>query len=124
MTMPADAPPQTIAAAPDRVDVAFHASEFGRIRSRAVGERRPGVPEIALVMGMAVSDYLLPGLAMLGTWTRAHLVDLPGYAGGGDPPRPLDVAGYGEAIADWLGAAALGPVVLAGHSSGMQVADR
>lgn len=92
------------------------------MRSRSVGRAREGVPEVVLVMGMAVSDYLLPGLAALGTWTRAHLVDLPGYAGSGDPPRPLDVAGYGEAVADWLDAADLGRIVMAGHSSGTQVA--
>jgi pimeloyl-ACP methyl ester carboxylesterase len=122
--IPSDAPRQTIAAAPGSVDVAFHPSPYGRIRSRAVGEVRPGVPELALVMGMAVSDYLLPGLAAFGSWTRAHLVDLPGYAGSGDPPRPLDVPGYGEAVAYWLDAVLPGPVVLAGHSSGTQVAAR
>jgi pimeloyl-ACP methyl ester carboxylesterase len=92
------------------------------MRSRAVGEPRSGVPELVLVMGMAVSDYLLPGLAAFGSWTRAHLVDLPGYAGSGDPPRPLDVPALGDAVAHWLDAAAPRHVVLAGHSSGTQVA--
>ncbi|WP_207946858.1 alpha/beta hydrolase [Actinomadura sp. 7K507] len=82
----------------------------------------PGVPEVVLVQGMAVSDYLVPALACLGEWTRAHLVDLPGLAGSGDPPHELDVAQYGTSVAQWLDAADLGPVILAGHSSGTQVA--
>src|SRR4051812_10178332 len=114
--IPREAPPQTIAAEPDDVHETFHPSPFGLIRSRAVGDARPGVPEVVLVMGMAVFDDLLPGLAAFASWTRAHLIDLPGYAGSGDPPRPLDVPGHGEAVAGWLDAAPLGRVVLAGHS--------
>jgi hypothetical protein len=30
------------------------------MRSRAVGAPQPGVPEVVLVQGMAVADYLLP----------------------------------------------------------------
>lgn len=96
----------------------------GRMRSRSVGSPRPGVPEVVVVQGMAVADYLMPAVAELGAWTRAHLVELPGYAGSGEPTRWLDVPGYGAAVAEWLEAAALGPVVLVGHSSGTQVAAR
>lgn len=96
----------------------------GRIRSRSVGEPRPGVPEVVLVQGMAVADYLMPAVAELGRWTRAHLVELPGFAGSGEPTRKLDVPGYAAAVVEWLGSAGLGPVVLAGHSSGTQVAAR
>lgn len=104
------------------VETSYHDVPLGRMRSRALGARRREVPEVVLVQGMAVSDYLLPGLAALGSWSRAHLVDLPGLAGSGDPPRPLDVYEYGEAVASWLDHAALGRVVLGGHSSGTQVA--
>jgi pimeloyl-ACP methyl ester carboxylesterase len=80
------------------------------------------------VQGMGVADYLLPGLGSLGRWTRAHLVELPGFAGSGEPPHELDVPGFAAAVADWLAdrvaAHDLGPVVLAGHSSGTQVAAR
>jgi pimeloyl-ACP methyl ester carboxylesterase len=96
----------------------------GRIRSRSVGEPCPGVPEVVLVQGMAVADYLMPAVAELGRWTRAHLVELPGFAGSGEPTRKLDVPGYAAAVVEWLDAAELGPVVLAGHSSGTQVAAR
>jgi pimeloyl-ACP methyl ester carboxylesterase len=94
------------------------------MRSRALGEPRAGVPEVVLVQGMAVADYLLPGLAALAGWTRAHLVELPGFGGSGDPIRPLAVAEYGAAVAHWLAGAGLDRVLLMGHSSGTQVAAR
>ena len=97
---------------------------FGRMRSRSVGRPRDGAAEVVLVQGIGVADYLLPGLAALGEWTRAHLLELPGYSGSGDPPHPLDVGGFGDAVVAWLEAAGLERVVLAGHSGGTQVAAR
>jgi pimeloyl-ACP methyl ester carboxylesterase len=94
----------------------------GRIRTRVLGRRRDGVPPVVVVQGMTVSDYLLPACAALGRWTEVHLLDLPGYAGSGSPTRWLDVRGYGETVLHWLEAAGLEHAVLAGHSSGTQVA--
>lgn len=107
---------------PRDVVTSYHHGVLGRMRSRAVGEPRPGVPEVVLVQGMAVADYLLPGLAAFGGWTRAHLIELPGFGGSGEPPHELTVPEFGGAVADWLTAQQLGTVVLAGHSSGTQVA--
>jgi pimeloyl-ACP methyl ester carboxylesterase len=107
---------------PRELVTTYHDGVLGRMRSRAVGEPRAGVPEIVLVQGMAVADYLLPGLAAFGEWTRAHLVELPGFGGSGEPPHELSVPEFGQAVADWLSSQPLGPVVLAGHSSGTQVA--
>jgi pimeloyl-ACP methyl ester carboxylesterase len=107
---------------PRDVTTSYHDGVLGRVRSRSVGAPRPGVPEIVLVQGMAVADYLLPGLGAFGEWTRAHLVELPGFGGSGDPPHELTVPEFGRAVADWLTAGRLGRVVLAGHSSGTQVA--
>ncbi|MFI7575682.1 alpha/beta fold hydrolase [Micromonospora sp. NPDC049497] len=107
---------------PRDVTTSYHDGILGRMRSRAIGAPRPGVPEVVLVQGMAVADYLLPGLAAFAQWTRAHLVELPGFAGSGDPPHELSVPEFGHAVADWLTKRHLGPVVLAGHSSGTQVA--
>jgi hypothetical protein len=67
--------------------------------------------------GHGSADYLLPSLGAFGRWTRAHLLELPGLAGSGEPPHELPVAESGDAVADWLSAHARGPVVLAGHSS-------
>jgi len=100
----------------------FTHTKYGRIRSRVLG--RPGAaPPVVTVMGMAVADYLLPAQAAL-TWTQTHLVDLPGLAGSDDPPHELDVPQYAEAVTEWLAAADLPPVVMAGHSSGTQIAAR
>ena len=107
---------------PRSVATTYHDGVLGRMRSRSVGGPRTGVPEVVLVQGLAVADYLLPGLGAFGTWTRAHLVELPGYAGGEDARRRPSVAEFGRAVVDWLAARRLGPVVLAGHSSGTQVA--
>ena len=107
---------------PSEVLTSYHDGVLGRMRSRAVGDPRPGVPQIVLVQGMAVADYLLPGLAAWGEWTRAHLVELPGFGGSGEPPHELSVPEFGRAVADWLAARDGGPVILAGHSSGTQVA--
>ncbi len=79
----------------------------GRVRTRVLGRRRDGVPPVVVIQGMAVSDYLLPACAVLGEWTEAHLLDLPGYGGSGDPTRYLDVRGYGEVVTHWLHAAGL-----------------
>jgi|tagenome__1003787_1003787.scaffolds.fasta_scaffold20987324_2 pimeloyl-ACP methyl ester carboxylesterase len=105
---------------PDTYVTRFAKTRFGRMRSRVLGEPS-GAPPVVTVMGMAVSDYLLPAQAAL-SWTQTHLLDLPGLAGSEDPPRHLDVPGFADAVCDWLDAAGLGPVVLAGHSSGTQVA--
>ena len=103
---------------------AFHDTPFGRMRSRVVGTPRDDVPEVVLVQGMAVANYLVPGLTALGDWTRAHLVELPGFSGSGEPPHPLDVGEFGDAVVAWLAASGLDRVVLMGHSSGTQVAAR
>jgi pimeloyl-ACP methyl ester carboxylesterase len=107
---------------PTDVATSYHDGVLGRMRSRSVGEPHAGVPEVVLVQGLAVADYLLPGLAAFSEWTRAHLIELPGLGGSGEPPHELTVAEYGRAVADWLTARRLGPVVLTGHSSGTQVA--
>jgi pimeloyl-ACP methyl ester carboxylesterase len=107
---------------PTDLTTSFHDGVLGRMRSRAVGAPLPGVPEVVLVQGMAVADYLLPGLAAFGGWTRAHLLELPGFGGSGEPPHELSVPEFGRAVADWLTSRRLGPVILAGHSSGTQVA--
>lgn len=109
---------------PEHTDISYYDGDFGRMRSRAVGRRQPPLPEVVLVQGMGVSDYLLPGLAAFGEWTRAHLLELPGFAGSGDPPHEMDVREFGACVAEWLGAQDLGRVVLVGHSSGTQVAAR
>jgi pimeloyl-ACP methyl ester carboxylesterase len=94
----------------------------GRVRTRVLGQPRPGVPPIVVVQGMTVSDYLLPSCAALGEWTETHLLDLPGYAGSGEATRYLDVRGYGETVVHWLRTTSIDRAIVVGHSSGSQVA--
>ena len=103
------------------VVTSYHDGLLGRIRSRSLGAVRAGVPEVVLVHGMTACDYLLPGLGELSTWTRVHLIDLPGCGGSGDPPHELTVAEFADAVNDWLAHEGPGPAVLVGHSSGTQV---
>jgi pimeloyl-ACP methyl ester carboxylesterase len=111
-------------AADPGVALAHYPTSWGVVRSRTVGTPRAGVPEVVVVPGLAVADYLQPALCALGAWTRASLVELPGFSGSGEPPHPLDVAQFADAVVQWLDASGLGRVVLAGHSSGTQVAAR
>ena len=94
------------------------------MRSRVTGTPRDGVPEVVAVPGLAVANYLEPALRALGRWTRAHLVELPGFSGSTDPPHPMDVPQLADAVVQWLDAGGLRKVVLVGHSSGTQVAAR
>src|SRR3954468_24511339 len=94
------------------------------MRSRTGGELRAGVPEVVVVHGLAVANYLLPAVRALGSWTRAHLVELPGFSGSGEPPHPMDVPQFADAFAQWLAASGLDRVVLVGPSSGTQIAAR
>jgi pimeloyl-ACP methyl ester carboxylesterase len=97
---------------------------LGRVHSRSVGWPRPGVAEVVVVQGIGVADYLVPALRELGAWTRATLVELPGFSGSGEPPHELDVGEFADAVATWLAEAGRDRVVLAGHSGGTQVAAR
>jgi pimeloyl-ACP methyl ester carboxylesterase len=94
----------------------------GRIRTRVLGERRDDLPPVVVLQGMTVSDYLLPACAALAEWTQVHLLDLPGYAGSGQPTRRLDVRGYGDTVVHWLRSSGLERPLVVGHSSGTQVA--
>src|SRR4051794_31600562 len=87
---------------PSDVVIAHRPTVWGVMRSRSVGEHRAGVPEVVAVPGLAVANYLLPAVRELGGWTRAHLVEVPGFGGSGEPPHPLDVPQFADALAQWL----------------------
>jgi pimeloyl-ACP methyl ester carboxylesterase len=113
--VPPDSTPQ-----PSGYLVRFTATPQGRMRSRILGAGDTAPPVVA-VQGMAVSEYLVPALTVLSEGVQTHLVDLPGLAGSGPATELLDVPGYAAAVAAWLDAADLPPVVLVGHSSSTQV---
>src|SRR3954451_6938026 len=115
---PEPAPPRL----PDEMLLRYADVPEGRIRTRVLGRRQPDALPVVVIQGMAVSDYLLPACAALGSWTEVHLFDIPGFGGSGRPTRRLNVRGYGEALVHWLEAAGLDRTVVVGHSSGTQVA--
>ena len=109
---------------PPDVELAYRPTSWGVMRSRVVGAPRDLAPEVVVVPGLAVANYLQPAVRELGAWTRAHLVELPGFSGSGEPPHPMDVSQLADALVQWLAASGLDRVVLAGHSCGTQVAAR
>ena len=109
---------------PSDVEITHRVTSWGVMRSRSVGAPRDGVPEVVAIPGLAVAEYLQPAVRELGAWTRAHLVELPGFSGSGEPPHPMDVPQFTDALEQWLAASDLDRVVLVGHSSGTQVAAR
>lgn len=106
------------------VTTTHHNGPLGRMRGRTMGTARAGLPEVVVVQGLGVADYLLPAVAELSAWTRAHLLELPGFAGSGEPPHELDVPEFADCVDDWLAARGPRRVILVGHSSGTQVAAR
>ena len=106
---------------PPDVELGHRPTTWGVMRSRTIGTPRDGVPGVVVIPGLAVANYLEPAVGARGAWTRAHLVELPGFSGSGEPPHPMDVPQFAVAVVQWL---AGGPedVVLVGHSSGTQVA--
>jgi pimeloyl-ACP methyl ester carboxylesterase len=104
------------------VTIEHRATTWGTMRSRTIGAPRVGVPEAVVVPGLAVANYLEPAVRELGAWTRAYLVELPGFSGSGEPPHPLDVPQFADALAQWLDTSGLDHLLLVGHSSGTQVA--
>ncbi|MFI0189709.1 alpha/beta fold hydrolase [Streptomyces sp. NPDC017082] len=89
---------------------------FGTLRLR--GRRLP----VVLVPGLGAPGYLLSTADRCARWGPARVLDVPGY---GDPPGPACAATLGplaDTVARWLAEVAPGPVVLAGHSTGAQVA--
>jgi pimeloyl-ACP methyl ester carboxylesterase len=93
------------------------------VRSLVAGRRRAPEPEVVVVPGLGALGYLLDTVAGCGAWTRAHLLDVPGFGHRG-PRAPARIPDLAEVVAGWLDAAPGGPVVLVGHSTGAQVALR
>lgn len=99
---------------PSRVDV------DGRpVRSLSAG-KVTGLPEVVLLPGLGACGYLVPWTRRTAAWTRATLLDLPGWQAGRPPSCPPTVEGVAAAVARWLEVGDRRDVVLLGHSSGAQ----
>jgi pimeloyl-ACP methyl ester carboxylesterase len=93
------------------------------VRALVSGAAREGVPEVVLVPGLGAPGYMLDLLHACGAWTRARVLDLPGFGS----PRTAGCRPELDALTPVLAACLdddLGPVLLAGHSTGAQLALR
>ena len=82
------------------------------------------LPEVVLIPGLGAPAYLYPWMRLLGRWTRATVLDLPGWRWGRGRSSASTVAAVGAAAAGWLEVTQRHRVVLVGHSSGAQSALR
>ncbi|HEY0165604.1 MAG TPA: alpha/beta fold hydrolase [Jatrophihabitans sp.] len=82
------------------------------------------LPEVVLVPGLGAPGYLTPWVRQIATWTRATVLDLPGWRWGRARACPATVAGIGAATARWLIEHDRRDVVLLGHSTGAQAVVR
>ncbi|GII05437.1 alpha/beta fold hydrolase [Planobispora takensis] len=92
------------------------------MRSLEAGEERSGGPLVVILPGLGVLGYLQDTLAGCGAWARSFLLDVPG--GDGPGACPVEVPALAGTVSAWLDALPDGPVVLAGHSTGAQLALR
>jgi pimeloyl-ACP methyl ester carboxylesterase len=79
---------------------------------------------VVVIPGLGALGYLLDALEGCGAWARSFLLDVPGF--GHRRPRacPPRIPALAEVVSAWLAAVPREPVVLAGHSTGAQVAVR
>ncbi|MFD2093061.1 alpha/beta fold hydrolase [Blastococcus deserti] len=89
------------------------------LRTLVSGRPRTGAPEVVLVPGLGAVGYMLELLHACGAWTRATLVDLPGFGQQRTADLPSDLD---SVTARLLSALPPSPSVLVGHSTGTQVA--
>jgi pimeloyl-ACP methyl ester carboxylesterase len=89
------------------------------IRSLSAGQIQD-TSEVVLLAGLGAPGYLAPWARETAQWTRASIVDLPGWrAGHAQACRPTLVA-IATALAHWLEATERHDVILLGHSTGAQ----
>jgi pimeloyl-ACP methyl ester carboxylesterase len=89
------------------------------VRALSAGRLR-GRPEVVLVPGLGAPGYLAPWARQSATWTRATLLDLPGWRAG--RPRSCDpgLDSIAATTGSWLEATDRRGVLLIGHSTGAQ----
>jgi pimeloyl-ACP methyl ester carboxylesterase len=82
------------------------------------------LPEVVLVPGLGAPGYLAPWVRQIASWTRATVLDLPGWRWGRPRACRATVADVGYATAQWLSEQDRRNVVLLGHSTGAQAVVR
>ena len=89
------------------------------IRSLSAGDIRDN-PEVILLAGLGAPGYLAPWARESSQWTRASIVDLPGWRAGYAHACPPTLVAMAMTLAHWLEATERHDVILLGHSTGAQ----
>ena len=71
------------------------------VRSRSTGVLT-GLPEVVIVPGLGAPSYVEPWAREMDRWTRATVLDLPGWRGGRGRASPATIEGVARATSDWL----------------------
>jgi pimeloyl-ACP methyl ester carboxylesterase len=95
-----------------------------RVHARmSTAAARPDVPPVVLVHGYGVSSaYFVPLAERLAPRFAVYAPDLPDHGRSAEPPAPLDVPGFAEALVAWMDAVGIGRASLVGNSMGCQIA--
>ena len=91
------------------------------VRSLSAG-RCLDLPEVVLLPGMGAPGYLAPLTREISAWTRATVLDLPGWRAGRARACLPTLTGVAVATARWLETTDRDGVILFGHSTGAQSA--
>ena len=97
----------------------FHTVDGRPMHARVANRPHAGLPraQVVLVHGLGLSgEYMMPVARELARRYETWVPDLPGFGLSAKPRWPLDVAGLGDALAGWIGAAGLERPVLLGNS--------
>jgi pimeloyl-ACP methyl ester carboxylesterase len=89
------------------------------IRSLSAGHIRDH-PEVVLLAGLGAPGYLAPWARETSQWTRATIIDLPGWRAGHAQACPPTLVAIATTLATWLEATMRSDIVLLGHSTGAQ----
>jgi pimeloyl-ACP methyl ester carboxylesterase len=93
----------------------------GRQVTSLTAGRLDGRPEVVLLAGLGMRGYIEPWADLTSRWTKATLLDLPGWRFGRLPACRPTLGDLAATVAEWLEATGRTRVVLVGHSTGSQV---
>lgn len=99
-------------------------SVAGRPLRLLVAGTATDLPEVVLVPGLGAPGYLAPWVGQIASWTRATVLDVPGWRWGRPRTCHATVEDVGATVATWLIEQDRRDVVLLGHSTGAQAVLR